>query len=449
MQDKLVITGGKRLSGEITVAGAKNAVLKQMAASLLFKGPVCIKNVPNLADVYSMLEVLEFLGAKVKFKNNTLEIDSSDISGSFAPQELVNKLRASFNVLGSLLGRFHEAKVALPGGCQIGARRLDLHEKGLKALGTNIELEQGYIVAHTHKLKGTKIYLDLPSNGATENIILASVLAEGETIIENAACDPEIADLANFLNSMGARIQGAGTHQIIVDGVRQEDLHSTEYTATSDRIEAGTYLISTISTGGEIILHNIDPEHVQATLSKLEEAGVIIKIISPKTLYAKANRNRLNSLEVSTGWYPGFPTDLQALITVPLSIAIGTSTIKETIYEDRFAHVNELIRMGADVKVNNNVAVIKGVEKLSGTKVTASDIRCGAALVASGLIASGKTEITGLHHIDRGYENIVQKLTLLGASITRSKSISDSMTLDSSVQTNKASEVKKIKNNKE
>lgn len=434
MEDKLVITGGKKLSGEIVVAGAKNAVLKQMAASLLFAGPVCIRNVPNLADVYSMLEVLEFLGAKVKFKDSTLEIDSSDISGSFAPQELVNKLRASFNVLGPLLGRFNEAKIALPGGCQIGSRRLDLHEKGLKALGADVTLDQGYMVAHASRLKGARIYLDLPSNGATENILLASTLAEGETVIENAACDPEIVDLANFMVSMGAKIQGAGTHQIIIQGVKQKDLHSVEYTAMSDRIEACTYLISAITTGGEIILRNIAPEHIQATLSKLQEAGVLVEVRNSNTLYSRLKGKRLNALTISTGWYPGFPTDLQALITVPLSIASGTSTIKENIYEDRFAHVNELVRMGADIKVNNNVAVINGVEKLSGTKITAPDIRAGAGLVVAGLIANGKTEITGLHHIDRGYENLVQKLNSLGADIIRTKNISGSSSTEENIK---------------
>ena len=424
MEDKLVITGGNELSGELTVAGAKNAVLKQMAASLLFAGPVCIKNVPNLTDVYSMLEVLEFLGAKVKFKKNIVEIDSSDISGSFAPHELVNKLRASFNVLGPLVSRFREAKVSMPGGCQIGARRLDLHEKGLRALGAEVKVDQGYMIAHAPKLIGTKIYLDLPSNGATENIMLASVLAEGETVIENAACDPEIGDLANFLISMGAQIQGAGTHQISIKGIKQKDLHSTEYTAISDRLEACTYLIAAISTGGEVTLRNVEPEHVQATVSKLQEAGVIIQALDPKTLRGKVNFKRLNPLNISTGWYPGFPTDLQALLTVPLSVANGTSTIKETIYEDRFAHVNELVRMGADVEVNNNVAVIKGVEKLSGTKIVAPDIRGGAALVVAGLVAGGKTEVTGLDHIDRGYENMVQKLNSLGADIIRTKNIS-------------------------
>ena len=424
MQEKLVITGGNRLNGEITVSGAKNSVLKQMAASLLFSGSVCIKNVPNLTDVYSMLEVLEFLGAKVRFKNNTLDIDSSDISGSFAPHELVNKLRASFIVLGPLLGRFKEAKVAMPGGCQIGARRLDLHEKGLKALGVEIKLDQGYMIANCPRLTGTRIYLDLPSNGATENIMLASVLAEGETVIENAACDPEIVDLANFLISMGVKIQGAGTHQIVIHGVRQKDLHSTEYTAISDRLEAGTYLVSSISCGGEVILKNVEPENIQATVSKLQEIGADIQVIDSKIIRTKANPKKLKAIDISTGWYPGFPTDMQALITVPLAIASGTSTIKENIYEERFAHVNELVRMGADIKVNNNISVVNGVEKLSGTKVTGQDLRGAASLVVAGLIAEGKTEVTGLDHIDRGYENMVQKLSSLGAKIIRTKTVS-------------------------
>lgn len=428
MEDKLVITGKKRLSGEIEVSGAKNAVLKQMAAALLFSGPVCIKNVPDLTDVFSMVEVLEFLGAKVKFKNNNLEIDSSDISGSFAPHELVNKLRASFIVLGPLLARFKEAKVALPGGCQIGARRLDLHEKGLKALGAELKLDQGYMIAHAPKLTGSKIYLDLPSNGATENIMLASIFAEGETVIENAACDPEIVDLAYFLNSMGAKIQGAGTHQITICGVRQKDLHSSEYTPISDRLEAGTYLIASISTGGEIILRNLDPEHIQATTSKLQESGADIEIIGPKAIRGSANPKKLKGVDISTGWYPGFPTDMQALISVPLTVAHGTSTIKENIYEERFAHVNELVRMGADIKVSNNVAVINSVSKLSGTKVKGQDLRGAAALVVAGLIAEGKTEVTGLDHIDRGYEDMESKLKLLGADIVRTKNISGETT---------------------
>lgn len=428
MEDKFVITGGKRLTGEVKVSGAKNAVLKQMAAALLYPGTVCIKNVPNLTDVYSMLEVLEFLGAKVKFKNSTLEIDSSDISGSFAPHELVNKLRASFIVLGPLLGRFKEAKVALPGGCQIGARRLDLHEKGLKGLGAEVKFDQGYIIAHVPKLTGARIYLDLPSNGATENIMLASVLSEGETIIENAACDPEILDLAHFLISMGANIHGAGTHQITINGVKQKDLHSCEYAAIADRLEAGTYLISVISTGGEITLRNLEPEHIQATTSKLQEAGAEINILDSKTIHAKANVRKLKAVDISTGWYPGFPTDMQALITVPLAIANGTSTIKENIYEERYAHVNELVRMGADIKVSNNVAVVNGVSKLSGTKVKGQDLRGAAALVVAGLIAEGKTEVTGLDHIDRGYEDMESKLKLLGAEIVRTKTVSGETT---------------------
>lgn len=433
MEDKLVITGDKKLNGEVTVSGAKNAVLKQMAASLLFSGPVCIKNVPNLTDVYSMTEVLEFLGAKVRFKNSTLEIDSSDVSGSFAPHELVNKLRASFIVLGPLVGRFREAKVALPGGCQIGARRLDLHEKGLKAIGASVTVDQGYMIASVHRLVGARIYLDLPSNGATENIMLASVLAEGETIIENAACDPEIMDLAGFLNSMGARIYGAGTHQITIQGVKQKDLHPTEYTAISDRLEAGTYLIAAVSTGGSIVVRNIDPEHVQATVSKLQEAGVIIETPSPQVVSARArSHKRFHAVNISTGWYPGFPTDMQAVITVPLSVANGTSTIKENIYEERFAHVNELVKMGGDIKVSNNVAVINGVERLTGAKIRGQDLRGAASLVVAGLIAEGKTEVTGVYHIDRGYENMVQKLKSLGADVIRTKSISGETLLEAS-----------------
>lgn len=437
MEEKLVITGERRLSGEIKAAGAKNAVLKQMAAALLLKGAIRINNVPNLTDVYSMIEILEFLGAKIKFNNNILDIDSTDISGSFAPHELVNKSRASFVVLGPLLARFHEARIALPGGCQIGSRRLDLHEKGLRSLGASVKLDQGYMIATAPKIRGTKIYLDLPSNGATENIMLAGILAEGETVIENAACDPEIIDLANFLNAIGAKVRGAGTHQITIKGVKQEDLHSCEFTPISDRIEACTYLIGAISTGGDIIIKDIEPEHIQGTTSKLEEIGVEISFPSPRTLYAKAPRGRFNSIDISTGWFPGFPTDLQPIFSIPLAIANGTSTIKETIYDDRFGHVNELIRMGANIKVNNNIAVIKGTERLSGTRIVAKDIRGGAGLVIAGLIASGKTEVSGLSHIDRGYENIVQKFNSLGAKIARTKNISVESEKNSSTQSSR------------
>ncbi len=424
MEEKLVISGGKELSGELEIASAKNSVLKHMAGALLFNGIICIKNVPDLKDVQNMIEVLQFLGAKVRFIKNDLEIDSRDVSGVFAPHELVNKLRASFNVFGPLVGRFGEARVSLPGGCQIGARRLDLHEKGLKALGADISLDQGYMVAKAHKLTGTKIYLDLPSNGATENIMMAGILAEGETIIENAACDPEIIDLANFLNSMGGKIQGAGTHTITIKGVKQKDLHTTIYTPISDRLEAGTYLLSAVTTGGEITLKNVVPEHIQAVTSKLEEAGINISFPDQRTLHAKANKKDFKGVDISTGWYPGFPTDLQPVFITLLAISKGTGTIKENIYEDRFGNVPDLVRMGADIKVSNNVAVIKGVEKLSGTKVEAQDIRGGAGLVTAGLVASGTTEVTGLGYIDRGYENLVEKLSSIGAVITRTKNIS-------------------------
>lgn len=438
MEEKLVISGGKRLSGEVEIAGAKNSVLKMMAAALIFPGAVTIRNVPNLADVYNMIEVLEFIGAKVKFKDRILEIDSKDISGSFAPHELVNKLRASFNVMGSLLARFKEARIALPGGCQIGARKLDLHEKGLKALGADVKLDQGYMIAKAHRLIGTKIYLDLPSNGATENIMVASVLASGETVIENAACDPEIVDLANFLNSMGAQIKGAGTHTITIKGISLSDLHSTDYAATSDRLEASTYLIAAIATCGDITMRNIDPEHLQATTSKLQEAGAKISFSEGNILFARSDVKRLNPLKISTGWFPAFPTDTQPMIATPLTLAKGTSTIKENIYEDRFSYANELGRMGADITVNNHVAVINGVEKLTGAKLKAQDIRGGAGLVIAGLMAEGKTEVTGLNYIDRGYECIEDKLHQLGADIFRTKGISpESSEKDEKSETNK------------
>lgn len=422
MEEKLVISGGIRLSGEIDVAGAKNSVLKQMAAALLYPGHIRLRNVPNLADVYSMIEVLEFIGAKVKFKDSILDIDSSDISGLFAPQELVNKLRASFNVMGALLGRFKEARVALPGGCQIGARKLDLHEKGLIALGANVKVEQGYMIATATKLTGARIYLDIPSNGATENIMVCGVLAEGETIIENAACDPEITDLANFLNAMGAKIEGAGTHKIVIKGVKLKDLHSTDYSVIKDRLEASTYLIAAVATGGEIIMRDIEPELLQATTSKLIEAGVDITFEN-NILRAKTNLQRLKPLKLSTGWFPAFPTDTQPMMAIPLCIAEGTSTVRETIYEDRFSYTNELGKMGADISVNNNIAVINGVEKLTGAKIKAQDIRAGAGLVIAGLMAEGKTEVTGLSFIDRGYENIESKFRSIGANINRTKAM--------------------------
>ena len=432
-EDKLVIKGGKALNGRVKVSGAKNAVLKQMAASLILpKGTVTLHNIPELSDVASMIEIMSLLGSEIKYENKTLYINNENLSSSFVPMDLATKLRASFVCFGALTARFNEAKVAMPGGCNIGSRKLDLHIKGLKSLGAKITEDQGYICTEADKLHASKIYLDLPSNGATENIMIAACMAEGETVIENAARDPEIVDLANFLNAMGCKISGAGSSNIHIIGVKAEDLHSCEYTVLPDRIEAATYLIAAAMTGGTVTTESVVEEDIQALLSKFEDIGVSVKIFETQEKHDKHDKHHYVDIQVDasdrdlvatdlkTMWYPGFSTDIQPIFSALLTLCKGSSTVVENIYSSRFQHLEELDKMGADTVTKAEVAVVKGVESISGTKVQGSDLRATAALVCSALAAKGTSEVTGLKHLDRGYENIEEKLTSLGADIKRS-----------------------------
>lgn len=428
----LVVEGGAKLNGEVQTSGAKNSILKQMAAALLLgNGTSTIKNVPNLTDIDNMAEIIRFLGGTVERSEGEIFIDARDLSTNYVPFELASKLRASFVVLGALVGRFGDAKVSLPGGCKIGARRLDLHLKGLKALGAEISEDQGYVIAETEKLIGTKIYLDIPSNGATENIMIAACLAEGETVIENAAKDPEIVDLACFLNQMGFEITGAGTSNIYIRGKKQSELKSVEHVTIPDRVEAATYMIASLITQGDVIVRGLVEEDLHSILSKFEEIGASIKIFESakqtseffklSDIQLSITEDRLKPTDITTVWYPGFPTDVQPQMTALLCLSDGVSTITETIYESRFQHAEELKRMGADITVNGKMALIKGVERLSGANLTGTDLRNTAALVIAALAADGTSQVRGLEYLDRGYEDLEAKFNSLGAKITRSR----------------------------
>ncbi len=420
MSEKIRIIGGNRLEGEVQISGAKNAVLKLMAAALLTKGETKIYNVPELTDVVIMLNVIEQLGVKTKYdkKEKSIIIDATEITNICASYELVSRMRASFIILGALVGRCREAIVALPGGCAIGERKVDFHIKGLEALGTNIKIENGYVHARASKLEGSDIYLDIPSVGATENIMLASVLAEGSTRIQNAAQEPEIIDLANFLNAMGAEIIGAGTSEIIINGVKQEQLKPIEYTTIPDRIEAGTYMAAFAVTRGKGIIKNIFPNHLTFYTSKLSKMGVDIKLIEPTTLEVSCKR-RLEAINIITQPYPGFPTDLQSMAMALATTADGVSIITESLYENRFMQVPELRKMGADIHQERNHALVKGVKSLTGANLKASDLRAGASLVVAALMAEGESIIDNIYHIDRGYELIEEKFKAIGADILR------------------------------
>ena len=420
MVEKYNIKGGTPLRGEVNIGGAKNAVLKLMAASILVKGSTRIHNVPELTDVEIMLSVIEQLGAKTRYNRETksIEIDATDLTSVTAKYELVSKMRASFIILGALVSRCREAVVALPGGCAIGERRVDFHIKGLEAMGAKIKIENGYVIAKAPKLTGCEIYLDIPSVGATENLMLAAILADGTTTIQNAAREPEIIDLANFLNAMGADVVGAGTSDITINGVKQEDLHEIEYTTIPDRIEAGTFMTAVVATRGKALIKNIFPAHLTFFTNKLLKMGASIKLIEP-TVIEVSCKSRLNTVNFVTQPYPGFPTDLQSMAMVLLSTANGVGIITESLYENRFMQVPELRRMGADIHQDRNHAIIKGVKKLTGTTLSASDLRAGASLVVAALMADGSSIIENLYHIDRGYENFEQKISLLGGKIER------------------------------
>lgn len=417
--EKLIIHGGHELHGRVKISGAKNAVLPIIAATLLAQDKPCVLDeVPYLNDVCTIAEVLRQLGAKVDFnrQQHTLFVDSTVLKTVDAPYDLVRKMRASFVIMGPLLARYGKAKISMPGGCAIGTRPIDLHLKGFEALGAEIEIGHGFISATApNGLKGTSIYLDFPSVGATENIIMAACMAEGQTILENAAQEPEIIDLANFLNIMGAKIRGAGTNVIKITGVPKLIGHN--YTIIPDRIEAGTYMVAVAMTGGDIYIENAISEHLKPVIAKLNEAGV--KIEEDIDGIRVSCNKRPKAIDIKTLPYPGFPTDMQAQFMAMLTIADGTGLVTETVFENRFMHVDELKRMGACIKVDGRTSIVEGVPSLNGCQVKATDLRAGAAMVLAGLVANGETEVSYIHHIDRGYDNLVEKLCVLGADICR------------------------------
>ncbi|HEX5019022.1 MAG TPA: UDP-N-acetylglucosamine 1-carboxyvinyltransferase [Candidatus Binatia bacterium] len=418
--DKIIIQGGRHLTGEVAVSGAKNAALPVLISSLLTAEACTYQAIPHLADISTTINLLSGLGVKVdqqRWLNGFDELTlRADRVGKFeAPYELVKTMRASFLVLGPLLARFGKARVSTPGGCAIGARPIDLHLKGFESLGATIAQTHGYIEATAPQLSGAKIYLDLPSVGATENLMMAATLAEGTTIIENAAKEPEINDLADALNKMGAGVKGAGSDIIQIDGVNA--LHGTTHRIIPDRIEAGSFVIAAALTGGDVWVRGARADHLEAFLIKLKEAGVVLAA-DEKGIRVQRN-GKIKSVDVKTLPYPGFPTDLQAQMMVLMAVADGVSVITETIFENRFMHAQELDRMGAQIKLESNRAVVRGVAELSGAPVMASDLRASVALILAGLVANGTTEVARVYHLDRGYEQIERKLSMLGGQIVR------------------------------
>jgi UDP-N-acetylglucosamine 1-carboxyvinyltransferase len=416
----LQIWGGHRLRGHVKISGAKNSALVIMAGALLCSGDCRIRNVPLLADVKRMGQVLSALGLRLEQHDDILDINASEITTSKAPYELVTQLRASFFAIGAILARLGVAQMPLPGGCAIGARPVDLHVRGLQAMGAEVQIEHGicnaYVPGTNGRLKGAKIYLDSPSVGATETLMMAATLADGETKIENAAREPEVVDLANFCNAMGALIQGAGTSTITVVGVPK--LHSVDYSIIPDRIETGTFLVAGAITRSEITLSPVIPEHLIPVLAKLRDIGVSIIPEGPDCLRIMPAQT-LRATDIETLPHPGFPTDMQALFMALLTVAEGDSIINESVFENRLRHASELNRLGADIRVKGNAAFVRGVPKLSGAPVLGTDLRASAALVVAGLAAEGKTTIQGLHHLDRGYDRLDMKLQQLGAKILR------------------------------
>jgi UDP-N-acetylglucosamine 1-carboxyvinyltransferase len=417
--DKFIITGGQELSGSVSVSGAKNSSLALMPASLLATGVSVLNNTPILNDVFTMIKLLKHLGAEINFQDERLEINTNKINKFTAPYEHVKKMRASVYVLGPLLARFGKAEVSLPGGCAWGPRPVNLHLEAMKKLGANIDLKDGYIIAEAKKLKGAKINFDVSSVGATGNAMMAAVLAKGTTVINNAAIEPEITQLAEFLIKMGAKIDGVGTNKIEIKGV--EELKPAEIKTIPDRIESGTLLIAAAMTKGKIKLTDASAEHLEAVLLKLEDCGCKI-VRKENEIIIDAKNTKLESVSVTTSIYPGFPTDMQAQWTALMSLIDGVSTVTDTIYFDRFKHVPELNRLGAKIALDSNTAVITGVKKLKGAKVMSTDLRASASLVLAGLAAEGTTEVLRVYHLDRGYQRIEEKLKVLGASIERVES---------------------------
>jgi UDP-N-acetylglucosamine 1-carboxyvinyltransferase len=415
--DKIIVEGGHSLAGEVKISGAKNAALPILISSLLTDGSCTFTNVPDLMDIKSTSLLLSHLGARVEIREDTIRIDAGDLAQFEAPYDLVRKMRASVLVLGPLVARLGKARVSLPGGCAIGARPINLHLKGLAALGASIELKHGYVEASAGRLKGADIYFDVVTVTGTENLMMAAALAQGTTVLRNAAREPEIVALADTLIKMGADIEGAGTSIITINGVAA--LNPVVATIIPDRIEAGTFMMAAILTRGEVTLLNCEPDHVGALIDKLRLTGAEIDITG-KSIQVKGRQN-IASVDVKTQPYPGFPTDMQAQFMVLMSIADGTSTISENIFENRFIHVSELRRMGADIQVSGNIAIIKGVPHLSAAQVMATDLRASASLILAGLVAHGKTEVNRVYHLDRGYQSIENKFSALNASIRRVK----------------------------
>jgi UDP-N-acetylglucosamine 1-carboxyvinyltransferase len=413
--EKMIIEGGYRLVGEVPVSGAKNAALPLFAASLLTEGWMTLRNVPALADIRTISRLLRQMGVKVQGNNGTVRLDASGVHSFEAPYNLVKTMRASVLVLGPLAAKWKQARVSLPGGCAIGARPINLHLKGLEALGAKVELKHGYVEASADRLKGAEIYFDIPTVTGTENIMMAAALAEGKTVLKNAAREPEVIELSRALNQMGARIQGAGTDVITIDGVNE--LHPVEYTIMPDRIEAGTFMVAAGITQGNVKLLNCNLSHMEAVTAKLKEAGLEIfpeaggvKVIGPVNI---------KPVDVKTLPYPGFPTDMQAQVMALMCLANGLSVIAETVFENRFMHVSEMRRMGADIRVEGGNAIVRGLANITGAPVMATDLRASASLVLAGLAAEGSTEISRIYHLDRGYEKLDEKLCRLGAKIRR------------------------------
>ncbi len=415
--DKILIEGGARLKGEVRISGAKNAALPILASTILAPGMCKISNTPDLIDISTMGKILTHLGAKVAVEDDRVEIDSTNINNPEAPYDLVKTMRASVLVLCPLISRMGEAKVSLPGGCAIGARPINLHLMGLEKMGAKVEIEHGYVKVTAKRLNGAKIYLDMPTVTGTENLMMAAVLAQGTTVIENAACEPEVSDLAEALKKMGARIEGAGTDVITIEGVNS--LNPVEYSVIPDRIEAGTFMVAGAITDGNIKLKGCIPGHLDAVIAKIKEAGVAITE-EEGGLRVKGIK-RPKAIDIKTMPHPGFPTDMQAQMMALMTVADGMSVITETIFENRFMHVAELRRMGADIKIEGNTAIVNGVPYISGAPLMATDLRASASLIIAGIAAKGNTTLSRVYHIDRGYERIEKKLDALGARITRER----------------------------
>ncbi len=414
--EKIIVQGGASLQGRVTVSGAKNAVLPIITAALLADEPCRLFDVPDLADVDTICEVLRNLGARVeRGQEKEIIVAAQVLNGNEPPYDAVRKMRASFLVMGPLLARTGQARISLPGGCAIGIRPIDLHLKGFQALGARISFNHGSVVAEADGLVGNKVYLDFPSVGATENIMMAAALAKGQTIIENAAEEPEIVDLANFINAMGGNVKGAGTNVIRIEGV--ERLHAANHTVIPDRIEAGSFMVAAAICGGDLLVENVIVDHLKPVVAKLKEAGALIT--EEGNGVRVIGGDKLRAIDIKTLPYPGFPTDMQAQFMALATVARGTSVFTETVFENRFMHVNELKRMGASIKIEGRSAIVEGVPGLAGARVKATDLRAGAALIIAALVAEGETEINCIYHIDRGYDDLVGKLRPLGVKIWR------------------------------